>query len=204
MDWQPVLTYSFNFLDVQICEEKKYAVSTYKSLYRHERHNAESPNISNNLNKHNEILVGDKDVITKYSFMKPKNASVEEYDAFIRTVGYDEYSTVIARGNYYTSFLTDYPIFCYCTGDLFWFWCHDIEAKCSNNTSVVVMLTAAKCRSQVSSILLPPISELPTSVISKVSKDFDNVNGKGRGNSDRINPIKYSWIVAGILIIMVI
>jgi hypothetical protein len=204
MDWRPILKYSFNFPDIQICEAKKYAFNTYKGAYKHKRPSEESPHISNHLNKHNEILVRDKDLITKYLFMKPKNASFEEYDAFIRTIGYDEYNTVIARGNYYTSLLTDYPIFCYCTGQFFWFWCHEIEAKCSNNISVVVMLTAAKCRSQVSSILLPPISELPTSAISNVSKDFGNVNGKEKNNTNRVNSIKYSWIVAGILIIMVI
>jgi hypothetical protein len=204
MDWQPVLKHSFSFSDIQICEENKYAFYTDKGAYRHKRRNEESPHISNHLNKHNEKLVGDKDLITKYWFTKPTNASFEEYDAFIRTVGYDEYNTAIARGNYYTLLLTDYPIFCYCREQFFWFWCHEIEAKCSNNTSVVVMLTAAKCRSQVSSKLFPPISELPTSVISKVSKESDNVNRKERSNTNRANTIKYSWIIAGILIIVVI
>jgi len=204
MDWEPILESSFNFSDIQICEEKKYDLNTYRGALKHRRGNEESPQISNNLNKHNKILAGDKGLITKYMFMKPKNASFEEYDIFVRTVGYDEYYTVIARGNYSTSFLTDYPIFCYCTGEFIWFWCHEIEAKCSNDTSVVVMITAAKCSSQVSSELLPPISVLPTSEISRVSKDFDNVNRKESSNSNRVNPIKYTWIGAGILIIMVI
>jgi hypothetical protein len=65
------------------------------------------------------------------------------------------------------------------------------------------MITAAKCRSQVSRKLFPPISVLPTSEISRISKDFDNVNGKARSNTNRVNPIKYSWIGAGVLIIMV-
>jgi len=203
MDWEPILKISFNFSDIQICEGKKYDLNIYKGAYRHERRNDESPHISNHSNKHNEILVEDKGLITKYMFMKPTNASFEEYDTFIRTVGYDEYYTVIARGNYYTSFLTDYPIFCYCTGQFIWFWCQEIEAKCSNNTSVVVMITAAKCSSQVSTKLLPPISVLPTSEISRVSKDLDNFNRKQRSNTNRVNPIKYSWIGAGILIIMV-
>jgi hypothetical protein len=204
MDWKPLLRHSFNFSDIQICEEKKYALNTYNGAYKHKRGSEESPHISNHLNKHNEILVGDKGLITKYLFMKPENASFEEYDTFIRTLGYDEYYTVIAGGNYFTSFLTDYPIFCYCRGQFIWFWCHEIEAKCSNNTSVVVMITAAKCSSQVSSKLLPPISVLPTSEISRVSKDFDNVNRKERSNTNRVSPIKYSWIGVGILIIMVI
>ena len=203
MDWEPILKHSFNFLDIQICEGKKYALNTYKGAYKHKRRNEESPHISNHLNKHNEILVEDKGLITKYSFMRPKNASFEEYDTFIRTVGYDEYYTVISRGNYYTSFLTDYPIFCYCAGQFIWFWCREIEAKCSNNTSVVVMINAVKCSSQVSNKLLPPITVLPTSEISRVSEDFDNVNRKERSNTNRVNPIKYSWIGVGILIIMV-
>jgi len=204
MDWEPILKYSFNFSDIPICEGKKYALNTYKGAYKHKRGNEESPHISNHLNKHNEILVEDEGLITKYSFMKPKNASFEEYDTFIRTVGYDEYYTVIDRGNYRTSFLTDYPIFCYCTGQFIWFRCREIEAKCSSNTSAVVMITAAKCSSQVSSKLVRPKTVLPTSEISGVSKDFDNVNRKGRSNTNRVNPIKYSWIGAGILIIMII
>lgn len=203
MDWEPILKYSFNFSDIQTCEGKKYALNTYKGAYNHKRGNEESPQISNHLNKHNETLVGDKGLMT-YLFMKPNSASFEEYDTFVRTVGYDEYYTVIVRGNYYTSFLTDYPIFCYCTGQFIWFRCREIEGKCSNNTSVVVMITTTKCSSQVSSKLLPPISVLPTSEISGVSKDFDNANRKGRSNTNRVNPIKYSWIGAGILIIMII
>jgi hypothetical protein len=204
MDWEPILKHSFNVLDIQICEGKKYDLNTYKGAYKHKRRNKESPHISNNLNKSNEILVGDKVLVTKYLFMKPKNASFEEYDTFIRTVGYDEYYTVVATRNYYTSFLTDYPIFCYCAGQFIWFLCREIEAKCSNNTSVVVMITAAKCSSQVSNKLLPPISVLPTSEISRVSKDSDNVNRKERSNTNKVNPIKYIWIGAGIFIIMVI
>ena len=204
MDWEPILKYSFNFSDIQTCEEKKYALNTYVGAYKHERGNEESPQISNNLNNHNETLVGDKGLITKYLFMKPNNASYEEYDTFIRTMGYDEYNTVIVRGNYYISFLTDYPIFCYCTGQVIWFWCRAIKEKCSNNTSVVIMTTATKCSSQVSNKFFPPISVLPTSEISVVSKDFDNVNIKERSNTNGVNPIKYSWIGAGILIIMII
>jgi hypothetical protein len=203
MDWEPILKHSFNFSDIQICEEKNFALNTYKGAYKRERGNEESPHTGNHLNKHNEIIARDKILITKYLFMKPKNASFEEYDTFIRTVGYDEYYTVIARGNYYTSFLTDYPIFCYCTGQFIWFWCHEIEAKCSNNTSVVVMITATKCSSHVSNKLLSPISVLPTSETSRVSEDSDNVNREERSNTNRLNPIKYSWIGAGILIIMV-
>lgn len=204
MDWEPILKYSFNFSDIPTCEGKKYALNMYKGAYKHKRGNEESPHISIHVNKHNETLVGDKGSITKYLFMKPQNASFKEYDTFIRTVGYDEYYTVIVRGNYYTSFLTDYPIFCYCTRQFIWLWCREIEEKCSNNTSVVVMITATKCSSQVTSKLLPPISVLPTSEISKVSKDFDNVNSKGGSNTNRVNHIKYSWIGAGILIIMII
>jgi len=204
MDWEPIFKHSFNFADIEACEVKKYALNTYNDAYIHKRRNEESPHISNHLNKHNETLVGEKSLITKYWFMKPKNASIEEYDAFIRTVGYDEYYTVIDRGNYNISFLTDYPIFCFCEGQFIWFWCHEIEGKCSNDTSMVVMITAAKCSSKVSDKLLPPISVLPTSVISRVSEDSDNVNRKERSNTNRINPIKYPWIGAGILIIMVI
>ena len=202
--WQPILKHSFNFSDIQSCEEKKYVLNTYKGAYKRKRCNGGSQHIRNHLNKCNEILVRDKDLITKYLFMKPKNASFEKYDTFITTIGYDEYSTVIDGGNFYTLFLTDYPIFCYCTGQFLWFWCQEIEAKCSNNTSVVQMITAVKCSSQVSSKLLPPISAMPNSTISRNSKDFGNVNRKEGSNTNRVNPIKYSWIGAGILIIMVI
>jgi hypothetical protein len=204
MDWKPILECSFNFLDIQICEEKEYALNTYRSAYKHRRGNEESPQISNHLNKHSETLAGDKSLMTKYLFKKPKNASFEEYDILIRTLGYDEYYTFIVRGNYSTSFLTDYPIFCYCTGQFIWFWCHEIEAKCSKDSSVVIMITTAECSSQVSSKLLPPISVLPTSEISRVSKDFDNVNRKESSNTNRVNPIKYIWMGTGILIIMII
>ena len=189
---------------LRLAKKKKFALNTYNGAYKHKRRNEESLHISNHLNKLNKTLVEDKSLITKYRFMKPKNASIEEYDTFIRTMGYDEYSTVIDRGNYYTSFLTDYPIFSFCAGPFILFWCHEIEAKFSNDTSMVVMITAAKCSSQVSDKLLPPISVLPTSEISRVSEDSDNVNRKERSNTNRVNPIKYSWIGAGILIIMVI
>lgn len=204
IDWKPILNHSFNFLDIQFCEEKNYVFNIYKDASKHQRGNEGSPHISDNLNKDNRTLVSDKDLITRYLFIKPNNASFEEYDTFIRTVGYDEYSTIIARENYYTTLLTDYPIFCYCKGQFLWFWCHEIEAKCSNNSSVLIMITASKCSSEVSSkSSLPPISEVPDSEITRYVKTFGIINRNGGTTINTVKSIIYTWIGVGILIIWI-
>jgi hypothetical protein len=205
MDWKPILNNSFNFLDIQFCEEKNYVFNIYKGAPRHRGDKDESSNTNNHLNKHNDRPVSNKDLITKYLFIKPKNASFEEYDTFIRTVGYDEYNTIIARENYYTAFLTDYPIFCYCKRQFLWFWCHEIVAKCSNNTSVLIMITVSKCISQVSSKLLPPTSAVPAPELSRDSEDFGNVNKTVGSNTNTVHStIFYTCIGVAILVIIII
>lgn len=202
VNWKTVLKHSFDFSDIQFCEENDNVLNIKMGASKHKEDNEESTHKNYSLNKHKQTLETDGNLITRYLFIKPKHASFDEYDTFVRTVGYDEYSTVIIRGNYTTTFLTDYPIFCYCKGQILWFWCHEIEAKCSNNTSVLVMSTVLQCNSHVSTEILSPIA-LPDSGTSRLSEDFANVDKTGGSNTNTVNLVICAWIAAGLITLKV-
>lgn len=169
--WKTIFKYSLNFSDIQFCDYKISFYETYIRPSKHERNIEGYSGIKSQLNRENDKFeTGDKLVI-KYSFVKSENLSFEEYDAFIRTVGYDEYSTIITRGNCYVTVLTDYPIFCYCESRSIWFWCHELETNCSYNTSILITFTVSKCGSDSPKDLRLPISVLPNSTITRGGSD---------------------------------
>jgi hypothetical protein len=208
--WKTIFKYSLNFSDIQFCYDKISFYETYIRPSKHESNNKYYSGINSQLNRKNDKFeTGDK-LIIKYSFVKSENLSFEEYDAFIRTVGYDEYTTIITRENYYVTILTDYPIFCYCESHSVWFWCHELEANCSNNTSILITFTVSKCSSENPKNSRLPISVLPNSTVTKgnsgseTNEDFTH-SGKTSNNSNSTQKfVIYASISIGIVLIMII
>jgi hypothetical protein len=208
--WKTIFKYSLNFSDIQFCDHKISFYDTYKRLTKHESNNEDYISTNSQLNRDNYKFETGEKLVIKYSFLKSENLSFEEYDAFIRTVGYDEYNTIINRENYYVTVLTDYPIVCYCESHSVWFWCHELEANCSNNTSILITFTVSKCSSESPKNLRLPISEQPTSTVtrrdseSETNEDFSH-SGKTSNNSNSTeNVLIYASISFGIIIIMII
>jgi hypothetical protein len=208
--WKTVFKYSLNFSDIQFCDHKISFYETYIKPPKHESNNEVYSGINSELNRENDKFQRGEKLVIRYSFVKPENLSFEEYDAFIRTVGYDEYTTLITRENYYVTVLTDYPIFCYCESHSIWFWCHELEAKCSKNTSILITFTFSKCSSENQKNSRLPISVLPNSEItrgdseSETNEDFSH-SGKTSNNNNKAEQIViYTSISLGIIIIMII
>jgi hypothetical protein len=214
LDWKPLFEESFNFLNIQFCEEQNnsYNMSTGTSGLGGDL--KESPYIKSRLNKQlhkgNGKLVTDEKSVTKYSFIRQDTLSFHEYDTLIRTIGYDEYSTMISRKNYYITFLTDYPIFCYCKSQSLWFWCHELKTDCSSNMSMLVMFTVSKCRSHGAGKLLLPALALPTSTISpgdsisRTNEVFNYADKSGGNNSKTEQIIICGSVAVGAITITVI
>jgi hypothetical protein len=214
LDWKPLFEQSFNFLNIQFCEEQNNSLNVYKGAPEREGNLEESPCMKPQLNKQlykgNDKLVKDENLVMKYSFIRPETLSFHEYDTFIRTIGYDEYNTVISRESYYITVLTDYPIFCYCKNQSLWFWCYKLKADCSSNMSMLVMFTVSKCSSHGANKLLLPASILPTSTTSRgdsksrKNEVFPYPGKSGENNNNTEHIIIYGTIAIGIIIIIVI
>jgi hypothetical protein len=210
IEWKTIFKYSFNFSDIQFCDKNFSFYDIYIGASNHETNIEDYSDMKPQLNVGNDKLETGEKLVIKYSFIKSENLSFEEYDAFTRTVGYDEYSTLITRGNDYVTILTDYPIFCYCKTHSIWIWCHELEAYCSNNTSILIMFTVSKCSSEGPNKFLLPISALPTATISRgdseseTNDDFSH-SGKTGGNSNSTAKlVTYASIAVGIIIIMIV
>jgi hypothetical protein len=208
--WKRIFKYSLNFSDIQFCDYKISFYETYIRPSKHESNIEEYSSIKSQLNRQNDKFETRDKLVIKYSFVKSENLSFEEYDAFIRTVGYDEYSTIITRENYYVIVLTDYPIFCYCDSRSIWFWCHELQTNCSNNTSILITFTVSKCSSERPKNLRLPISVLPNSTITRRDSESEtnegfSPSGKTSSNSNGIEKfVLYALISFGIIIILII
>lgn len=206
--WKTIFKYSLNFSDIQFCEVKNDFNNIYIKRSKSDRNFEQNSGLNSRLSiGDDKFEKGDK-LILKYSFIKSQNLSFEEFDALIRTIGYDEYSTVITRHNDHITFLTDYPIFCYCESCCVWFWCHELKEKCSNDTSILIAFTFSKCTSEVADKLRLPVSVLPNSTSS--SEDSDSEVNEGQSHSDKTDSnskeriVIYASIAVGITLVMII
>jgi hypothetical protein len=207
--WKAILKNSLNFSDIQFCDERNYFYDIYVRPSKRDKNIKDYSDIKPHLDGDDKFETGDKLVI-KYSFMKSENLSFEEYDAFIRTIGYDEYSTIITKENHHVTLLTDYPIFCYCKSHSGWFWCHELEANCSDNTSVLITFTVSKCSAEIPQKLLLPISVQPNSTSSRGDSEFktnDDASHSDKTSSSIMSTerlVTYASIVVGIVLVMII
>jgi hypothetical protein len=197
--WKTILKYSFNFSDIQFCDEKISLHDVYIRPSTGDRNIEDYSGTQRQLNRGDDKFETSDRLVLKYSFIKSENLSFEEYDTFIRTVGYDEYSTVVTKENYDVTLLTDYPIFCYCKSHSFWFWCHELEANCSSNMSVLIMSTFSKCSSRIPYKLRLPISGLPNSTSSIDPESKPSHSGGTRTKSLVI----YTCIAVAVVLVMV-
>jgi hypothetical protein len=214
LDWKPLFKHSFNFRYIKFCDDKIYSYGVYAGASTVGRNLEEYPYTNSPLTKElykgNDRLGTVENLVKRYLFMKPVDMNFEDYDILIRTIGYDEYNTIISRENYYVTILTDYPIFCYCKSKSLWFWCHDLEAYCSSKMSILVMLTATECSSHAAHKLHLPTSVLPNSTTSRGErKSRENEvlinDGKtGANSSNTENIVIYALMAIGVVIIMVL
>lgn len=210
IDWKTVFKYSLNFSDIQFCDDNISFYETYTRLSKHKSNNEVYSGTNSQLIREDDKLEKGGKLVIKYSFVKSENLSFEEYDAFIRTIGYDEYITTITRENYYVTVLTDYPIFCYCKSYSVWFWCHELEAKCSNNTSILITFTVSKCSSENLRNSSLPMSTLPNSTVTKgdseseTTEDFSHAGKTNNNSHSREKFFTYASISCAVILIMII
>jgi hypothetical protein len=208
--WKTIFKYSFNFSDIQFCDEKISFHDVYIRPSKSDRNNEDNSGIQPQLNRGDDKFETSDRLVLKYSFIKSENLSFEEYDTFIRTVGYDEYSIIVTKENYHVTLLTDYPIFCYCKSHSFWFWCHELEANCSSNMSVLITFTFSKCSSDIPYKLRLPISGLPNSTSSRgdpESKTKDDVSHSDKTSSNSTSTerlVIYACIAVAVVLVKII